>query len=67
MGFETPHMVIDLDQVKRNIAKVQSISTKNGKELRPHSKTHKIPYLSRLQVEAEHPGRRNISKAFSKQ
>ena len=52
MGFETPHMVIDLDQVKKNIAKVQSISTKNGKELRPHSKTHKIPYLSRLQVEA---------------
>ena len=52
MGFETPHMVIDLDQVRRNIAKVQSVSTKNGKALRPHSKTHKIPYLSRIQMEA---------------
>ena len=51
MGFETPHMVIDLDQVKKNIAKVQSVSTKNGKELRPHSKTHKIPYLAKLQTE----------------
>jgi D-serine deaminase-like pyridoxal phosphate-dependent protein len=52
MGFETPHMVVDLDQIRRNIVKVQSVSTQNGKQLRPHSKTHKIPYLSKLQIDA---------------
>jgi D-serine deaminase-like pyridoxal phosphate-dependent protein len=45
-------MVIDLDQVRRNISKVQTIATKAGKDLRPHSKTHKIPYLSKLQIQA---------------
>lgn len=52
LTFETPHMVIDLDQVKRNIGKIQTVATKSGKDLRPHSKTHKIPFLSRLQIEA---------------
>lgn len=52
MEFETPHMVIDMDQVRRNILKVQSITSENGKKLRPHSKTHKIPYLAKLQINA---------------
>lgn len=45
-------MVIDLDQVRLNINKIQSVATKTGKDLRPHSKTHKIPYLSQLQIQA---------------
>jgi len=45
-------MVIDLDQVRLNINKIQSVATKTGKDLRPHSKTHKIPYLSKLQIQA---------------
>jgi len=51
INAETPYMVIDLDQTKRNIRKMQEIASKNKKALRPHSKTHKIPYLARLQIE----------------
>lgn len=49
---ETPYMVIDLDQTKANIHKFQEIARKGKKSLRPHSKTHKIPYLALLQLKA---------------
>ena len=51
LTFETPFMVIDADQVNRNIKKMQKIADKGGKKLRPHSKTHKMPEISRMQVE----------------
>ncbi len=50
INSETPYMVIDLDQTKENLHKFQEIANKGEKALRPHSKTHKIPYLSRLQI-----------------
>ena len=50
IDFETPFQVIDMDQVKLNVEKMQNIATKNNKKLRPHSKTHKIPELSQLQL-----------------
>lgn len=51
LPYDTPFMVVDLDQTKKNIARMQIIADKNGKKLRPHSKTHKIPELSKLQIE----------------
>ena len=51
VNSETPYMVIDLDQTKRNIRKFKEIADKANKALRPHSKTHKIPYLALLQIE----------------
>ncbi|WP_075057634.1 alanine racemase [Thermogymnomonas acidicola] len=51
LPFETPpYMVVDIDQVERNIRSVQAVANRYGKRLRPHSKTHKIPELSRMQV-----------------
>lgn len=50
--FDTPFMVVDIYQVKKNINKLQKIADENGKKLRPHSKTHKIPEIAKMQIEA---------------
>ncbi len=50
--FGTPAVVIDLDRVEANIARVQAICDKVGVANRPHIKTHKIPALAKLQQEA---------------
>jgi D-serine deaminase-like pyridoxal phosphate-dependent protein len=50
--YGTPAVVIDLDKVERNIARVQSICDAAGVANRPHIKTHKSPELARLQREA---------------
>ena len=52
INSETPFMAIDLDQTKGNIHKFQEIARNGRKLLRPHSKTHKIPYLAMLQLKA---------------
>lgn len=50
--IETPAVLIDLDVVESNIARAQAIFDQLGKGFRPHIKTHKIPYLARLQMKA---------------
>ena len=48
--FGTPAVVVDLDKVERNIARIQAICDKAGIANRPHIKTHKSPVLAQLQV-----------------
>lgn len=50
--FGTPAVVVDLDVVERNIARIQEMCDEVGLANRPHVKTHKSPVLARLQVEA---------------
>ena len=50
--FGTPAVVIDLDRVERNIARVQAICEDAGIAMRPHVKTHKSPVLARMQRDA---------------
>ncbi len=50
--FGTPAVVIDLDKVERNIARVQALCDKAGIANRPHIKTHKSPLLARMQIDA---------------
>ena len=50
--FGTPAVVIDLDRVERNIARVQAACDAAGVANRPHIKTHKIPALAHMQIEA---------------
>ena len=50
--FGTPAVVIDLDRVERNIARIQAICDKAGVANRPHIKTHKSPVLAKLQQKA---------------
>ena len=51
-AFGTPAVVIDLDRVDANIARVQAICDKAGVANRPHIKTHKIPALAKKQIAA---------------
>jgi D-serine deaminase-like pyridoxal phosphate-dependent protein len=50
--LETPVLTADLDAVERNISRMQAYCDEHGVELRPHIKTHKLPELARLQLEA---------------
>ncbi|WNQ12354.1 alanine racemase [Paenibacillus aurantius] len=50
--LDTPFVLIDLDLVMGNIASMQAVADQNGIKLRPHAKTHKMPEIARLQMEA---------------
>lgn len=50
--FGTPTVVVDLDVVESNIARVQALCDRAGLACRPHVKTHKSPELAQLQVAA---------------
>jgi D-serine deaminase-like pyridoxal phosphate-dependent protein len=50
--YGTPCAVIDMDRVERNIARVQAACEAAGVANRPHIKTHKSPYLARMQIAA---------------
>jgi D-serine deaminase-like pyridoxal phosphate-dependent protein len=50
-GLDTPTLVIDLDIVERNAARMAAAVAEHGIALRPHVKTHKSVGLARLQLE----------------
>lgn len=50
--LDTPAVLVDLDIVERNIASAQRLLDKAGIALRPHIKTHKIPRIARMQIDA---------------
>jgi D-serine deaminase-like pyridoxal phosphate-dependent protein len=51
-GPETPAVVVDLEVLRRNVRRMAEAAASAGLILRPHAKTHKIPEIGRLQVEA---------------
>jgi D-serine deaminase-like pyridoxal phosphate-dependent protein len=51
-AFGTPAVIIDLDRVEANIARVQRLCEAAGVANRPHIKTHKSPTLAKMQVAA---------------
>src|SRR5215831_988203 len=50
--LDTPAVVIDLDIVEANIRRAQDTLARHGLANRPHIKTHKIPALAKLQMDA---------------
>jgi D-serine deaminase-like pyridoxal phosphate-dependent protein len=52
VDLETPFPTVDLDAVDRNIARMQAYCDRHGLALRPHVKTHKLPRIARLQLDA---------------
>ena len=50
--LDTPAVTILLDRMEANISRVQRHLDRHGVGNRPHIKTHKIPAIARLQVEA---------------
>ena len=49
-GLDTPALVIDLDVVDRNAARLATEMAERGIALRPHAKTHKSVELGRIQL-----------------
>ena len=50
--YGTPALVIDMDRVERNIARIQKVCDDASVAHRPHIKTHKSPYLAKMQIAA---------------
>jgi D-serine deaminase-like pyridoxal phosphate-dependent protein len=49
---DTPEVAIDLGRVEHNIARAAATAAEHGLALRPHVKTHKLPPIAALQIEA---------------
>jgi D-serine deaminase-like pyridoxal phosphate-dependent protein len=50
--LETPFLTVDLDAVERNIHAMQRYCDEQALALRPHVKTHKLPVIAELQLQA---------------
>jgi D-serine deaminase-like pyridoxal phosphate-dependent protein len=50
--LETPVAVVELDKLEANIARLQNYLDKHGIANRPHIKTHKIPEIAHMQLNA---------------
>ena len=48
--LSTPALTIDLDILEANLDRMARYCSENGLRLRPHTKTHKTPEVSRMQV-----------------
>lgn len=49
---DTPALVLDLDAMERNLARLAAFARAAGVRLRPHAKTHKSSALARRQIAA---------------
>lgn len=50
--LETPSILVDLDLLEANILRLQNYLSRHGIANRPHVKTHKIPAIAQLQINA---------------
>ena len=48
--LDTPALIVDLDIMERNLRSLSDYSRKHGLKLRPHTKTHKIPAIAKMQI-----------------
>jgi D-serine deaminase-like pyridoxal phosphate-dependent protein len=50
--LDTPAVTVDLDRLEANIRRIQAQLDKAGVANRPHIKTHKIPAIGKMQLDA---------------
>ena len=50
--IDTPALLVDLDDLEFNLEKLAAHFEQTGKNLRPHSKSHKTPAIAHLQLQA---------------
>jgi D-serine deaminase-like pyridoxal phosphate-dependent protein len=50
--IDTPALVVDLNIMERNLARVAGYAREHDLRLRPHTKTHKSVWLGKLQLES---------------
>ncbi|HQZ95216.1 MAG TPA: alanine racemase [Pyrinomonadaceae bacterium] len=58
--IKTPSLLLDLDRVRRNAARISDIASKNRTRLRAHIKTHKCIEVAKIQT-AGHNGAITVS------
>jgi D-serine deaminase-like pyridoxal phosphate-dependent protein len=51
-AIDTPALVIDRAVVRANVAAMAALARERGVALRPHAKTHKMPQVARMQLDA---------------
>lgn len=51
-ALDTPAVLVDLEVLERNVARMADDARRHGVRLRPHAKTHKSPDIGRLQLAA---------------
>ena len=49
--LETPCLILDVNRVKTNAARMSDVAHRNDVRLRPHIKTHKCIEVARIQTE----------------
>jgi Predicted amino acid aldolase or racemase len=49
--LDTPSVLIDLDKAEANLRRAQDAANRAGLNLRPHIKTHKLPFFAKRQVD----------------
>src|SRR5690606_34630082 len=49
---QTPAVLVDIDVARRNIDRFQAYANQHGLKVRPHIKTHKLPAIAELQLDA---------------
>lgn len=54
--IETPAVLIEAEILDRNLRAMAGYCGRHGLSLRPHTKTHKIPQIAKLQLEYGAPG-----------
>ncbi|NND97875.1 MAG: D-TA family PLP-dependent enzyme, partial [Pirellulaceae bacterium] len=50
--IDSPGLIVDFDRVERNIARMVAMVDGNADRLRPHVKTHKMPDVIQMQLDA---------------
>lgn len=50
--LSTPAVLVDLKVAQKNIARFQAYANEHGLKVRPHIKTHKLPRIAEMQLEA---------------
>jgi D-serine deaminase-like pyridoxal phosphate-dependent protein len=50
--LDTPAILIDVNRAEANIVRAQAHADRHGLKLRPHIKTHKLPYWAKKQIAA---------------
>ena len=51
-AVDTPALLVDLDALERNLARMREAAAAAGVALRPHAKTHKCAAIARMQMAA---------------
>lgn len=51
-AIDTPALVVDRAVLRANVAAMAALARERGVALRPHAKTHKMPQVARMQLDA---------------